>query len=206
MSAELIRELIERSSAVIREHRDELTALDQAIGDGDHGLNMTRGFDAIAARTDELAGLSFGKALEKAGMTLVMKVGGASGPLYGSLLMAMGRAVGDGPNLGAEVAAMLEAGVEAVRRRGKSTTGEKTMLDVLAPVSEAVRSAGGAAAITAARAAAEAGLAATREMIATRGRASFLGERSAGHLDPGARSSALLVATVCDVIERRMDG
>ena len=206
MSAELIRELIERSSAAIREHRDELTALDQAIGDGDHGLNMTRGFDAIAARTDELAGLSFGKALEKAGMTLVMKVGGASGPLYGSLLMAMGRALGDGPGSGAEVAAMLEAGVEAVRRRGKSTTGEKTMLDVLAPVSEAVRSAGGAAAITAARAAAKAGLAATREMVATRGRASFLGERSAGHLDPGARSSALLVATVCDVIERRMDG
>ena len=210
MSDELIRDLIERTSGTIREHRDELTALDQAIGDGDHGLNMARGFEAIAAIADELAGLPFGKALEKAGMALVMKVGGASGPLYGSLLMAMGRAVGGRPGSAAEVAAMLRAGVDAVGKRGKSTTGEKTMLDVLAPVAEAAGAPGGpgagADAIAAVRAAAESGLAATRDMVATKGRASFLGERSAGHLDPGARSSALLVEAVLDVIDGRAGG
>ena len=203
MADELTRALVARTCGTIREHRDELTALDRAIGDGDHGLNMARGFEAIAAIADELAGLPFGKALEKAGMTLVMKVGGASGPLYGSLLMAMGRAAGDGPGSGAEAAAMLRAGVDAVRRRGKSTTGEKTMLDVLVPVLEAAEAGDGADAIASVRSAAEAGLAATRDMVATRGRASFLGERSAGHLDPGAKSSALLVEAVLEVIEGR---
>ena len=204
MSAELIRTLIERSSAVIRDHSEELTVLDQAIGDGDHGLNMKRGFDAIAETSDALAGLPFGQALQKAGMTLVMKVGGASGPLYGSLLMAMGKAVEDCPASGAQVAAMLNEGVEAVKKRGKSTAGEKTMLDVLVPVLAAIDGADGAAAIEQARAAAATGLASTKDMLATKGRASFLGERSVGHLDPGARSSALLVETVCDVIEARL--
>ena len=205
MSAERIRELVDRTSRVIRDHRDELTALDRAIGDGDHGLNMMRGFDAIAAIVDDLAGLPFGQAVEKAGLTLVMKVGGASGPLYGSLLMAMGRATEDFPEEAEAVAAMLRAGVDAVRKRGRSTAGEKTMLDVLEPVLEAVREADAPDAATAAkvRAAAEAGLAATRDLVATKGRASFLGERSAGHLDPGARSSALLVAAVCDFVEGR---
>lgn len=207
MSAEFMRELVERTSRAILEHREELTALDRAIGDGDHGLNMARGFEAIAASTEELAGLPFGNALEKAGMTLVTKVGGASGVLFGSALMAMGRAVEACPSDRSEAAAMLRAGVDAVRKRGKSAAGDKTMLDVLVPVLEVLDEEGdGADVLAQVRAAAAGGLAATRDMVPTKGRASFLGERSAGHLDPGARSSALLVDTVCDVVEEWSDG
>jgi len=208
MAPELAARLLDAAVATIREHADELTALDQAIGDGDHGLNMRRGFDAIAAARDELAHLPFGQALQKAGMSLVMKVGGASGPLYGSLLVAMGKAAPEAPDGPADLAAMLGEGVEAVRKRGRSEAGEKTMLDVLAPALEALRTGAadgiGAAALAArVRAAAEEGLAATRDTKATKGRASYLGERSVGHLDPGARSSALLIAAVCDVLGQR---
>jgi len=129
---------------------------------------------------------------------LVMKVGGASGPLYGSLLMGIGKAAPDGALDRAAVGVMLASGVEAVKARGKSDTGAKTMLDVLVPVQDALAGGGGIAEV---RAAADAGLAATKDMQATKGRASFLGERSIGHLDPGARSSALLVHAVCDVLE-----
>jgi dihydroxyacetone kinase-like protein len=127
-----------------------------------------------------------------------MKVGGASGPLYGSLLMAMGKAGEEAPGDVARLAEVVGAGVEAVKARGKSDVGAKTMLDVLAPVQAALA---GGADIAAVRAAADAGLAATEAMRATKGRAAFLGERSVGHLDPGARSSALLVHAVCDVLE-----
>ena len=195
MEPDLLRRLIERSAATIAEHAEELTTLDQAIGDGDHGINMKRGFDALAAAAEEIAALPLDQALQKAGMTLVMTVGGASGPLYGSLLMGMGKGAGGG------AAALLAEGVAAVKKRGKSEAGEKTMLDVLVPVLEAIGSAEGTEAIAAARAAADAGLAATKDMQATKGRASFLGERSVGHLDPGARSSALLVHCVCDELE-----
>lgn len=197
MNKTLIHDLIAKCHAVIAAHAEELTALDQAIGDGDHGLNMKRGFDAVAA-ADEIAGLPFGEALKKAGMTLVMKVGGASGPLYGSLLMGMGKAVADMPREADAVASMFGSGVEAVKARGKSDAGAKTMLDVLIPVHQSLANGGGFAGV---RAAADAGLAATKDMRATKGRAAFLGERSVGHLDPGARSSALLVHAVCDVLE-----
>ena len=196
MPAERTARLLDAAVVTIRDHADELTALDQAIGDGDHGLNMRRGFEAIAAQRDELIALPLAEALQKAGMALVMKVGGASGPLYGSLLMAMGKAGAD------DLATMLDEGIAAVKRRGRSDIGAKTMLDVLVPALEAL-SAGAAdrqALIAQVRAAAEEGLAATRDMKATRGRASYLGERSIGHLDPGARSSALLIAAVCDVL------
>jgi dihydroxyacetone kinase-like protein len=198
MSEALIHNLIGRCHGVITAHADELTSLDQAIGDGDHGLNMKRGFDAIAAAADEIAVLPFGEALKKAGTTLVMKVGGASGPLYGSLLMGMGKAVAEIPREPGAIASMFVAGVEAVKARGKSDAGAKTMLDVLIPVHEALANDGG---FGGARAAADDGLAATKDMRATKGRAAFLGERSIGHLDPGARSSALLVHAVCDVLE-----
>jgi phosphoenolpyruvate---glycerone phosphotransferase subunit DhaL len=193
---ELIRALAGRAQAVIAAHAGELTALDQAIGDGDHGLNMTRGFDAIAAAVDELAALGLGAALQKAGMTLVMKVGGASGPLYGSGLIAMGKAAPERPADLAAAATMLAAGIEAVKARGKADAGAKTMLDVLIPAQAAL-----ADGLDAFRAAADAGLEATRPMRATKGRAAFLGERSIGHIDPGARSSALLIHAVCDVLE-----
>ncbi|MCB1491583.1 MAG: dihydroxyacetone kinase subunit L, partial [Rhodobiaceae bacterium] len=149
---------------------------------------------------DEIAGLDFGPALQKAGMTLVMKVGGASGPLYGSGLMAMGKAATGVPANPADVAALLNAAIDAIKARGKSDVGAKTMLDLLVPVAQAI-AAGGADAVAAARKTAEDALESTRPMKATKGRASFLGDRSIGHLDPGARSSTLLVNAVCDVVE-----
>ncbi|ORE94497.1 hypothetical protein ATO13_10496 [Stappia sp. 22II-S9-Z10] len=198
--AGLVAALIEAAAATIAAHRDELSELDRAIGDGDHGHNVARGFEALTAAADEIAALPFGKALQKAGTTLVMKVGGASGPLFGSALMAAGKASGDdAPRSAAEVATLLDAAIEAVKSRGKSDVGAKTMLDVLAPVADALRTGGTTGAV---REAAAAALEATRPMIATKGRAAFLGERSAGHLDPGARSSALLVDAACTVAER----
>ena len=206
MEPELIKRVVERTAGVIGAQVENLTALDQAIGDGDHGLNMKRGFDEIAAIADDLSALHPGPALKKAGMTLVMKVGGASGPLYGSLLMGMAKAAGDRAELdGAGAAAAFAEGVKAVKQRGKSEAGEKTMLDVLVPVQEAFEQglAEGlppAALIDRLTAVAEQGLEATRPMRATKGRASFLGERSIGHLDPGAMSSCLLIKEVCAVL------
>ena len=196
-----VSELLGEVAAAVRANADELTELDRAIGDGDHGLNLRRGFDAVAGLGPELDAMPVGKALQKAGMTLVMKVGGASGPLYGSLLMGIGKALPESPGL-PDLADALQAGVDAVRQRGKSETGDKTMLDVLAPVCEALRD-GVAQSLPAPRllddvaAAAGRGLESTRPLVARKGRASFLGERSAGHLDPGARSSQLIVETVC---------
>jgi dihydroxyacetone kinase-like protein len=208
MPADLLDRIIQAACTVVRDHADDLTRLDQAIGDGDHGLNMRRGFDAIDEARPTLKDLPVGEALQKAGMTLVMKVGGASGPLYGSLLMAMGRAAGADGGVGGldDLARMVAEGVAAVKKRGKSEVGEKTMLDVLVPVAEAVRTAAGQGlppleAIARVRAAADGGFQRTRDMKATRGRASFLGERSVGHFDPGARSSQLLVHAVCGVLE-----
>ncbi|HFQ15360.1 MAG TPA: dihydroxyacetone kinase subunit L [Rhodobacteraceae bacterium] len=199
MSEKLLKELISACAATITAHVDRLTELDKAIGDGDHGANMQRGFTAIADIGEEIASLPFGKALQKAGMTLVMKVGGASGPLYGSLLMAMGKAAEQVPQDQGEAAAMLNAGVEAVKMRGKSDAGAKTMLDVLVPLAAALSE--GGVNCSDLRQVAAGGLASTKNMKATKGRASFLGERSIGHLDPGACSSALLVNAICDVLE-----
>ena len=200
MKTEFLRAAIARAAETMRAHNQELTELDQAIGDGDHGTNMQRGFDAIEASVDEIAALDLGAALQKAGMTLVTTVGGASGPLYGSLLMSMGKAAASEPTDRASFEVVLSEGVDAVKRRGKSDVGAKTMLDVLVPVLQALQDDGGDA-VAVARQAADEGLESTRDMLATKGRASFLGERSVGHLDPGARSSALLVHVVCDLIE-----
>ena len=190
--------LIDATNTAVQGTKDELTKLDQAIGDGDHGLNMARGFAAIEEDRDKILAKPLGPALQAAGMTLVMKVGGASGPLYGSLLMAMGKAAPEGAPDRASLADMLGAGVEAVKKRGKSDRGAKTMLDVLIPVHEALADGADIAKI---RQVADDAAAATIPMVATKGRASYLGERSAGHLDPGAASSRLLIQTVCDVIE-----
>ena len=205
MADDLVGRIIDAAVETVRDKAEELTGLDQAIGDGDHGINMKRGFDAVADIRDELAGLALPAALQKLGMTLVMKVGGASGPLYGSFFMAMGKALPAGPADLGDVAAMLTEGVEAVKKRGKSDAGEKTMLDVLDPVEQALSDACAAPSalpdlLASLRAAADQGLEATRDMLATKGRASYLGERSIGHLDPGARSSQLLVHAVCGVV------
>ena len=183
------RRLIESVARTVIDHADELTMLDSAIGDGDHGANMKRGFEAVLADLDQLAEKPFPEALKAAGMLLVMKVGGASGPLYGTLFMTLGKSLPESPDREA-VAKALQAAIEAVKARGKADIGQKTMLDVLVPVQEEVA---GGTEITAVTRRAHASAAATISMRATRGRASFLGERSVGHMDPGARSSALIV-------------
>jgi dihydroxyacetone kinase-like protein len=200
----LKRRLIAAAAAAVIDHAEELTELDRAIGDGDHGLNMKRGFEAVLADADNLAGKPLAEMLKGAGTHLVMTIGGASGPLYGSLLIAMGKAAGEGPIDVAAAARLLVEGVEAVKKRGKSDAGEKTMLEVLLPVSRRLSAAAGgeASADLAAQlgAIADEGLESTRAMRATKGRASFLGERSIGHLDPGARSSQLLIRAVCTAL------
>jgi dihydroxyacetone kinase-like protein len=189
LDAKQRRALIETVARAVIAHADELTALDQAIGDGDHGSNMKRGFEAVLADLDALAEKPLPEALKAAGMQLVMKVGGASGALYGTLLMTLGKALPEDPDRAALAAALGEA-IGAVKARGKSDVGAKTLLDVLAPVQALVAGDGDLGEIVAcANAAAEK----TVPMRATRGRASFLGERSVGHMDPGARSSALMI-------------
>lgn len=194
-----IKELIAVTSAAIAAHAEELTALDSAIGDGDHGINMKRGFEALSSEAEALSAKPPGEALKAAGMKLVMTVGGASGPLFGTFLMTLGKELGEDPDRAAFAAALRKA-VDAVAARGKSEQGQKTMLDVLYPLVEAVEGGGDAARI---RSAAHAAADATVPMVATRGRASFLGERSAGHMDPGARSSALLTETITTWMENR---
>lgn len=175
----------------------ELTALDQAIGDGDHGLNMKRGFTEALAKLDEIAAEPLPDGLRDFGMTLVMKVGGASGPLYGTFFMALAKALPEHPSM-AEFAKAGQAAVEAVMARGKSHPGQKTMLDVLSPVSALL--AEGEIDPAAITAIAHSSAQATMPMQATRGRASFLGQRSVGHMDPGARSSQIMIETACTVL------
>jgi len=203
MTAEqdLRRQLIKTTAERIIAHAEELTALDQAIGDGDHGINMKRGLEAVLADLDKLAEKPLGEALKAAGMHLVTKVGGASGPLYGTLFMSLGKGLADIPDR-AQMASAFRAAVDAVKARGKSDFGMKTMLDVLGPVAEALE-AGGNGLTAALRQRAADAVAATKPLQAIRGRASFLGERSKGHIDPGARSSQLMIEAVCDVIEGR---
>jgi dihydroxyacetone kinase-like protein len=193
------RRLIEEAANVVIGHADELTTLDQAIGDGDHGINMKRGAMAVLERLDELAGKPLPDALIAAGQTLVMKVGGASGPLYGTLLMTLGKGLPASPNRD-ELAHALGAAVAAVKKIGRSDAGQKTMLDVLGPVHEELAS-GGPALLDRLRERSAAAADATIPMKAIKGRASFLGERSIGHMDPGARSSSLMIAAVCTVME-----
>jgi phosphoenolpyruvate---glycerone phosphotransferase subunit DhaL len=173
---------------------DELTALDSAIGDGDHGHNMKRGFEAVLQDLDDLSSMNLPDLARAVGTKLVMKVGGASGPLYGTLFLALGKDLPAEPSR-TEAARAFAGAITAVKARGKSDVGQKTMLDVLVPAYEALAAGADAVAVreTAARAAA-----ATVPMRATRGRASFLGDRSIGHMDPGARSSSLMIAALCD--------
>lgn len=199
LGPDFVKGAVAAASATITEHAEALTALDQAIGDGDHGINMRRGFDALAVESDALSAKPLGEALKSAGMKLVMTVGGASGPLFGTFLMTLGREIVEAPDRPAFAHAFAKA-VDAVAARGKSRQGQKTMLDVLYPVSAAISEGRSHAEITAtAHAAAEA----TIPVKATRGRASFLGDRSIGHMDPGARSTALLVETVAAFMESK---
>ena len=193
------RRLIEEVANVVISHADELTTLDQAIGDGDHGLNMKRGAMAILERLDDLAAQPLPDAIKAAGQTLVMKVGGAAGPLYGTLLMTLGKDLPIAPDRDDLVRAV-GAAVEAVKRIGRSDVGQKTMLDVLGPVHKEL-ALGGPALFDRVRQRGAAAADATVPMKAIKGRASFLGERSIGHMDPGARSASLMISAVCSVME-----
>ncbi|MGT2465485.1 dihydroxyacetone kinase subunit DhaL [Mesorhizobium atlanticum] len=197
MAASDFSRLIAAAADTIAAHAEELTALGQAIGDGDHGLNMKRGFEAVRAEADAFAAKPLPEALKGVGTKLVMTVGGASGPLFGTLFMALGKELPAAPDRSGLTAAFGKA-IEAVAARGKSQPGQKTMLDVLQPVYEALAQGKTAGEIAdAADKAAEA----TVPMRALRGRASFLGDRSIGHMDAGARSTALLVRAVAGAIE-----
>ncbi|HWH93285.1 MAG TPA: dihydroxyacetone kinase subunit DhaL [Baekduia sp.] len=182
----------------IEAHRAELVRLDTAIGDGDHGTNMDRGMRKVLEKLDGLEGEDIGAALKTVGMTLVSSVGGAAGPLYGTLFLQMGTATAGASTLDAAgLADALEAGVRGVQARGKAEPGDKTMVDALLPAVAALRAAPGDAglpeAVGGAAAAAEEGMKATIPMEARKGRASYLGPRSVGHQDPGATSSYLLL-------------
>ncbi|QIA25674.1 dihydroxyacetone kinase subunit DhaL [Mesorhizobium sp. AA22] len=192
-----LKTLIPATADTIAAHADELTALDQAIGDGDHGLNMKRGFEAVRAEAEAFAAKPLPEALKAIGTKLVMTVGGASGPLFGTLFMALGKEISAEPDH-ANLAAAFGKAIEAVAARGKSQVGQKTMLDVLKPVHDALLQGKTGAEIADV---ADNAAAATVPMKALRGRASFLGDRSIGHMDAGGRSVALLVRAVVESIE-----
>jgi dihydroxyacetone kinase-like protein len=196
---------IRAAQAVLAEHRMELIDLDRAIGDGDHGENMDRGFKAVVARLDEGGIDDVQGVLKIVASTLMSKVGGAAGPLYGTAFLRAAKAV-DGDVDSAGVVALIEGALDGIVSRGKATTGEKTMVDAWTPALEAARAAaeGGSAPAAVLRAAAEAaakGAEETIPMLATKGRASYLGERSIGHQDPGATSTAYILATAADAAE-----
>jgi phosphoenolpyruvate---glycerone phosphotransferase subunit DhaL len=200
---------VRASAAVIDEHAAALTRLDAAIGDGDHGTNMNRGFKAVLQRLDGLEAADFGSVFKAVGMALISKVGGASGPLYGSFYLAVGKGLGDAEVVeDGELAAALWAGYEGVVARGKAQLEDKTMLDAWHPALEALDAAlaGGSdlgQALDQAERAAEAGMKATIPLVARKGRASYLGERSRDHQDPGATSTHLLVKALADVVNER---
>ena len=201
---------VRSTAAVIEEHAAELTKLDSAIGDGDHGTNMNRGLKAAVQRLDGLEGdQDFGGVFKAVGMALIGKVGGASGPLYGSLFLGMGKELGDASEVeDGRLAAALRAGYASVVARGKAQLEDKTMLDAWHPALEALDAALAEGkelgpALDEAAAAAEAGMKATIPMIARKGRASYLGERSRDHQDPGATSSHLILQTLADVVNGR---
>jgi phosphoenolpyruvate---glycerone phosphotransferase subunit DhaL len=195
MSGIDIGRLIAAVADTITNLAGELTALDQAIGDGDHGTNMKRGFEAVRADAT-IAAKPLPEALKAIGTKLVMTVGGASGPLFGTLFLTLGKELPADADRAALAAAFAKA-VDAVAARGKSQVGQKTMLDVLYPVAAALSAGRSSAEIVATADSAAAG---TRPMKAIRGRASFLGDRSIGHVDPGARSSALLIRAVAETL------
>ncbi|MFE0802384.1 dihydroxyacetone kinase subunit DhaL [Streptomyces sp. NPDC058812] len=192
LDADFFRRWMTATAASVDREAERLTALDSPIGDADHGSNLQRGFTAVAATLEKEAPDTPGAVLTLAGRQLISTVGGASGPLYGTLLRRTGKALGDAAEVSREqLAEALRTGVDAVRTLGGAAPGDKTMIDALVPAVDAL---GGS--FAAARAAAEEGAGATVPLQARKGRASYLGERSIGHQDPGATSAALLVAAL----------
>ncbi len=194
---------------VYAENRDRLTELDAAIGDADHGINMDRGFTAVAEAVAENATADVSALLKTVAMVLIRTVGGASGPLYGTFfLRGAGACTGKTQLAAADVAALFDAGTRGVVERGKARPGDKTMVDALLPAAEAMRRRdaqgdGLQAVLRAGVAAAEAGMRQTVDMQARKGRASYLGERSVGHQDPGATSAFLMIRAAADTWHRK---
>ncbi|MFJ9823214.1 dihydroxyacetone kinase subunit DhaL [Streptomyces sp. NPDC101160] len=193
--AGFFRDWMTAAAVAVDREADRLTELDSAIGDADHGANLRRGFAAVSAALEKEPPATPGAVLVAAGRQLISTVGGASGPLYGTLLRRTGKALGDAEQVSrGSLAEALAAGVAAVAQLGGAKVGDKTMLDALTPAAEALGTS-----FAAAREAAEAGALATVPLLARKGRASYLGERSVGHQDPGATSSALLFAALAEV-------
>ncbi len=198
---------LERTAVVMNENKEYLTQLDAAIGDADHGINMTRGFNKVMEKLPGVADSDIGNILKTTGMTLISSVGGASGPLYGTFFMRSGMAVSAKQELGADdLFQLLDAGVNGVLQRGRAELEDKTMYDTWAPALATLRQQldnghGLQAALRAAVAAAESGMKATIPLQAKKGRASYLGERSKGHQDPGATSSYLMLQALLHVLE-----
>jgi len=204
MDADVFRTWITTAAGVIEEQRDHLTQLDAAIGDADHGINLARGFSAVVTALETAAPATPGAVLTLTGSTLISKVGGASGPLYGTAFRGAGKALGDTADVDLPgLAAALEAALAGVQRLGAAREGDKTMVDALAPATGAfskaiAEGASDADALTALAEAAQAGAVATISMQALKGRASYLGPRSVGHEDPGAASTALILGALRD--------
>jgi dihydroxyacetone kinase-like protein len=204
ITAAALSEWLRRFSEVVHEQAGYLTELDAAIGDADHGINMDRGMRAVVAMLDSHEFETADAMLKKAGMTLVSTVGGASGPLYGTFFLRFAAALAGADEIGAdELGKAFRAGVEGIVARGKAEIGDKTMVDSWWPAVEAYDAAvadGGdlSAAVAAAAEAADKGCEGTIPLVARKGRASYLGERSAGHQDPGATSTTLLLRTAVD--------
>jgi dihydroxyacetone kinase-like protein len=202
MNGKTVMACIDAAYASLKEHADEIALLDQQIGDGDHIFNLLRGMEALLAVRAEIESEAIGPALDLAASKVLSTVGGSSGPLFFSLLSGMSKAtVSNEMDVGG-LARFFSAGVEAVSQRGKTGVGSKTMMDVLIPVARrfdelAAEGASARTILDALPPVAEENMLATRDMLATKGRASFLGERSRGHIDPGARSSQIMIAAVC---------
>ena len=207
ITAEHVIKFIELVAARIKEQRDYLTRLDSAIGDADHGVNLDRGFTAVLTKLSSVADKDVGSILKTVGTTLVSTVGGASGPLYGTAFLRAGMATANRFELSAdELLAALEAALEGIQTRGKSARGEKTMIDAIGPGVDALKAAlvAGDDLLTALQksvAACEEGMKATVPMLATKGRASYLGERSIGHQDPGATSAHIMATAMLEVAQ-----
>ena len=210
MNSEIIIQIIKEVQKAYEAKASEIEKLDQAIGDGDHVINMRRGIQAILEIENELGSLKPGDALNKIGMTLLSSIGGASGPLFASMFMGMAKVPGsDDIHDGKTVAKMFSSGVELVKQRGKADVGDKTMMDVLIPVSnlfsELVEKSDlpKNEMLKQLMAEAERGMLSTKDIAATKGRASYLGERAKGHIDAGAKSCQLIIATICDYLMNR---
>ncbi len=199
---ELLQSLVPPTLNTIIAHADELTQLDQAIGDGDHGINMKRGAEKILQDLPAICEKPADEALKAMGMALVMSVGGASGPLFGTLLMEMGKSLGSRPLTRDVLVECFADGIDGVKKRGRSDVDQKTMLDVLVPALQLLQeNQTGSNLISEMRETASASENRTIDMKALKGRASYLGERSIGHMDPGARTCGLAIREICNILE-----